>query len=295
MRRLFLIVSISFFLVGLNLNSESKKGIDLTKQKWIHGSQDCKNNRDPFIQVVRYNANTWMLRQNKCIHYEAPFIFLLVGTDQSLLIDTGATVDEKSFPLRHVVDSIFLANNLNQKLVVAHTHSHGDHIAADEQFKTRTNTEVIGLSWDAVQGYFGFTDANSNSSMDLGNRAINVLSIPGHHPTSLAFYDSQTNLLFTGDTFYPGRLYVRDWLAFKKSVKLMRRFAEEKNVTQLIGNHIEMTSKKGVDYPVGSTFQPDEHILPLTIEQLKELDKALDQLGDLPRREIHHHFIIYPK
>ena len=222
-------------------------------------------------------------------------MFLFLGSEQSLLVDTGATTDEKFFPLRHVVDSILSANGgSNKKLIVAHTHSHGDHVAADEQFITRANTEVIGLRLDEVQKYFGFDD-NSTSAIELGNRLINVHSVPGHHPTSLAFFDPQTNLMFTGDTFYPGRLYVRDWPAFKKSIKRILRQAEEKMVTQFIGNHIEMTVKKGIDYPVGTTFQPDEHILPLTLAQLKELDDTLARLGELPTHEVHDHFIIYPK
>jgi glyoxylase-like metal-dependent hydrolase (beta-lactamase superfamily II) len=257
---------------------------------------DCKTNRDSFIQVVGYNADTWVLRQNKCVHYEAPFIFLLVGNEQSLLVDTGATADEKSFPLRHVVDSILAANGAdNKKLIVAHTHSHSDHVAADEQFINRANTMVMGLGWEATKAYFGFYETNSISTIDLGNRSIKVLSCPGHDRGSVAFHDSETNLLLTGDTFYPGRLYVRDWLAFKKSIKLLLHFANENKITQLIGNHIEMTARKGIDYPVGSTYQPDEHILPLTIAQLKELDNALDRLGDLPKFEVHNDFIIYPK
>ena len=88
---------------------------------------------------------------------------------------------------------------------------------------------------------------------------------------------------------------MRDWLAFKKSIKLLLQFAKENDVGQFMGNHIEMTNQKGIDYPVGSTYQPDEHVLPLSIEQLKELSQALDLLGDSPKREVHDHFIIYPK
>jgi len=290
-----LFITIPFFLTGLHFPFQKGMEADLRHQDWIHGSPDCKTNRDPLIQVVCYNATTWILRQNKCIHYEAPFIFLLVGKDRSLLVDTGATADEKKSPLRQVVDSILLANGINKKLVVVHTHSHGDHVAADGQFKKRDNTEVVGSSWDEIRKQFGFSESNLMSSMELGNRLITVLSVPGHDLTSLAFYDSETNLFFTGDTFYPGRLYVREWTTFKKSIKRMLHFAKEKNVTQFIGNHIEMTNKNGVDYPVGSTFQPHEHVLPMTMAQLKELDRALDRLGDSPKREVHDHFIIYPK
>lgn len=296
MRRLFLRTSVVFFFVGSSCSPEIRKELDLTKQKWIDGSQDCKANRDPLIQVVQYNADTWILRQNKCIHYEAPFIFLFVGEEQALLVDTGATSDEKYFPLRHIVDSVLFANDgSNKKLIVGHTHSHSDHVAADNQFKGRPNTEVIGLSWEAIQKYFQFEDKKLITTIDLGYRVIKVLSVPGHHQTSLAFYDVQTKLLFTGDTFYPGRLYVKDWPAYKKSVKFLRLFAMENKVAHFIGNHIEMTDQKGIDYPTGSTFQPNEHILPMTMEQLKELDQALDKLGASPQHEVHSDFIIYPK
>jgi hydroxyacylglutathione hydrolase len=296
LRRLLFKVLVVIFFVGSSCNPERQEELDLTQQKWIHGSQDCKTNRDPLIQVVQYNINTWILRQNKCIHYEAPFIFLFVGEKQSMLVDTGATGDEKYFPLRQVVDSILLVSNKsNTKLIVAHTHSHDDHVASDEQFKNRSNTEVIGLSWEAIQNYFQLDDQRSTSSIDLGDRGIDVLSVPGHHKTSLAFYDNQTRLLLTGDTFYPGRLYVRDWPAFKRSIKHLIQFASDHKVNYFIGNHIEMTNQKGIDYPIGSTFQPDEHVLPMTMEQLKELDRTLDKLGDSPKHEVHNDFIIYPK
>lgn len=293
--KMFLNRSVLVLIFGLNGPFDGWAQVDFSHQAWIHGSQECKTNQDPLIQVVRYNPRTWILRQNKCIHYEAPFIFLFAGNEQALLVDTGATKDEKLFPLRHVVDSILVANGSSTKLTVVHTHSHGDHVAADDQFMTRANTTVVGLGWEAVKRYFGFTEVNSTATLELGNRAIYILSTPGHDPTSLAYYDSQTKLLLTGDTFYPGRLYIRDWPAFKKSIKLILHFAKDNKVTHCIGNHIEMTNKKGIDYPVGTTFQAHEPPLPLSLGQLKELDRALDLLGDVPRYEVHDRFIIYPK
>ncbi len=36
------------------------------------------------------------------------------------------------------------------------------------------------------------------------------------------------------------------------------------------------------DYSVGTTFQPDEHRLPLMVRDLELLNKALQRLGDNP-------------
>ncbi|MGH7152247.1 MAG: hypothetical protein ACREIU_16190, partial [Planctomycetota bacterium] len=74
--------------------------------RWIHGAADCSSNADPPIQVHRYDEDTWILRQNKCVHYEAPFLYLLLGTRRAFLQDTGATPSPEKFPLRDTVDRL---------------------------------------------------------------------------------------------------------------------------------------------------------------------------------------------
>jgi len=63
---------------------------------WIHGSVSAKHNTDPDVQVHWYDEHTVILRQNKAINYEAPFMFLLFGGARAALIDTGATVRPSS-------------------------------------------------------------------------------------------------------------------------------------------------------------------------------------------------------
>lgn len=43
---------------------------------------------------------------------------------------------------------------------------------------------------------------------DLGGRVLDIISIPGHDVNSIAVYDRQTGVLLTGDSLYPGRVYV---------------------------------------------------------------------------------------
>ncbi|WP_224283368.1 hypothetical protein [Streptomyces sp. LS1784] len=74
--------------------------------RWIHGSPSAKHNTDPDIQVHEYDEHTVILRQNKAVHYEAPFLFLLFGTERAVLIDTGATAEAAYFPLRATVDEL---------------------------------------------------------------------------------------------------------------------------------------------------------------------------------------------
>ena len=274
-----------------------KQSHPIEEQNWIHGSADCSANRVPLLQIVRFNETTWILRQNKCIHYEAPFVFLFVGANKALLVDTGATETEDKFPLFRVIDSLInLSSTIDGTLIVAHTHSHSDHHAGDSQFASQPNVEVVGLSVNEVKTFFRIENwPEDNSTFDLGNRILDVIPIPGHEKSSLAFYDRSTELLLTGDTFYPGRLYIEDWVAYKNSVAKLMQFTATHKLSYILGNHIEMSTIEGKDYPIGSTFQPNETKLPLKTEDLKLLFKVVEKLGDIPTREVHDKFIIYPK
>ena len=72
---------------------------------WIHGSVSAKANTDVRVQVHRYNEHTFVLRQNPAIHWEAPFMYLLMGEERAVLLDAGATEEAEYFPLRSVVES----------------------------------------------------------------------------------------------------------------------------------------------------------------------------------------------
>ncbi len=268
--------------------------------RWIHGSADCASNADPPIQVHRYDESTWILRQNKCVHFEGPFLYLLLGTKKAFLQDTGATASEEKFPLRETVERLVdewaKARGLDSlELVVTHSHAHGDHTAGDAQFRGRPGTTVVGTKPEDVAAFFGIRDwPQGEASFDLGGRLLRVLPIPGHQASSVAVYDEATRLLLTGDTFYPGRIYVRDWEAFRASIVRLAGFARSHPVSHVLGTHVEMSRKPGVDYPVGTTFQPDEHPLPLAPTRLFALHEFLLARGEQPVREVFDDFIVQP-
>ena len=272
--------------------------VDLNAQIWIHGAENCDDNNDPPIQVVQYNSTTWILRQNKCANYEAPFMFLFFGKDKALLMDTGATKDDDIFPLYRTVKQIisdWSEKNGEIELIVAHTHKHGDHYAADGQFEGKPNTTVVGLEVEDLKNFYNISNwPKEIVDFELGNRLMKIIPIPGHQASSIAVYDTSTKILLTGDTFYPGRLYVKDWNAFKMSIERLEKFTDNNQISYILGNHIEMTQTPGVEYPIETIYQPKEHQLPLSVLTLKELSSALTLLGDKPTKEVHDSFIIYP-
>ena len=153
--------------------------------RWIHGSRQASRNTDPKIGVHAYDEHTFVLRQNKAVHYEAPFLYLFCGNERALLLDTGATEDPAAFPLRETVDGIlrdWLAARPRKayELVVAHTHGHGDHVAADSQFDDRPGTTVVPADLAAARSYFGLTDWPAGIvTFDLGGRVLEITGCPG--------------------------------------------------------------------------------------------------------------------
>ncbi|WP_063770195.1 MBL fold metallo-hydrolase [Streptacidiphilus melanogenes] len=262
---------------------------------WIHGEPG-----EPAIQVHRYDAGTVILRQSKRLNYEAPFMFLLFGADRALLLDTGATEDPATFPLRETVDGL-VAEWLEQhpregyELVVAHTHGHGDHVAGDVQFADRPHTTVVAREAEAVRDFFGFGADWPTGSVrfDLGGRELTLIGSPGHHAASVTVHDPETGFLLTGDTVLPGRLYAFDFPAFVATLDRLVAFTAEHRVTHVIGCHVEMSGKPGHDYPIGAQFQPDERAPQMTPAQLAAVRDAAAAVAD--RRGVHRFddFVVY--
>jgi hydroxyacylglutathione hydrolase len=256
--------------------------------RWIHGSRSARRNTDPKIQVHAYDPHTFVLRQSKAVHYEAPFLYLFCGNDRALLLDTGATGDPAAFPLRDTVDGVlrdWLAAHPREayELVVTHTHGHGDHVAGDFQFEGRPGTTVVPADLAAARSFFGIADWPSEIvPFDLGGRVLEVTGCPGHDDKSIALYDPWTGFLITGDSVYPGRLYVRDYPAFTASLDRLVAFARTRPVTHVLGCHIEMSRSAGRDYPVGATYQPDEAALPMTVSQLTAVRDAARSVAGRP-------------
>jgi hydroxyacylglutathione hydrolase len=282
----------------IDFSSDAPTAVDLGV-RWIRGSRSKSKNTDPKIQVHACDPHTFILRQNKAVSYEAPFLYLFCGNDRALLLDTGATRQADAFPLRDTVDQIldgWLAGNPRDRyeLVVAHTHGHGDHVAGDGQFAGRPGTIVVDPAARAVQEFFGFTAwPEQVVGLDLGGRVLEVTGSPGHQAAAITVYDPWTGFLVTGDTVYPGRLYARDIGAFVASLDRMAEFAGTHPVTHVMGCHIEMTTEPGRDYPIGTTFQPDEPPLQMTVGQLIEVRDAARSVAGQPGAHTFDDFIIF--
>jgi glyoxylase-like metal-dependent hydrolase (beta-lactamase superfamily II) len=261
---------------------------------WIDGTTAS----EPQTQTQRYDRDTYVIRQSVKTNFEAPFLYLLFGKDRVLLLDTGAG----GLKIRPTVDAaidqwLTEHHRASIPLVVAHTHSHGDHRMGDAEFKDRPDTVVVGWTAPEVAGFFKIADwPHDIAKFDLGGRVLDIIPTPGHHPSHIMIFDEGTRWLLSGDTLYPGRLYIPDgaFADYRASIDRVVAFTKGRRVSHVMGAHIEMTREPGKDYRDAAPAHPNEHALHLPYADLLELQAAVHAMGDTAKRDAHPDFIVFP-
>jgi glyoxylase-like metal-dependent hydrolase (beta-lactamase superfamily II) len=244
--------------------------------QWNVGAENCAASPQPPLQVHAYEQQTFILRQSPCVNPEANFLYLLIGSQKALLIDTGAVADPKKMPLAQTVLSLLPSKDgVRLPLLVLHSHQHRDHYAGDGQFASLPNVKVVPPDLASVRAFFGFDHwPEGIAHLDLGGRIVDVVPTPGHESAHIVFYDERTALLFSGDFLMPGRLTLADTAVDQKSAARVIDFLANRPVTHILGGHIER-DLAGYTYAEGATYHPNERPLELSREDLMKLPSAL--------------------
>lgn len=245
--------------------------------RWIYGSNIAAKNRDPRVQTMQYNEDTYILRQNICVHWEGPFTYLLFGNKGALLIDTGATSNPQWYPLRKTVDNIIarwakMRGKTNVPLSVVMTS--GEDAAQNQgllQFIGRPNTVLAPQPMAAMKSFYKFPSwPTGSATIDLGDRIIDVLPTPGTHQDGVSFYDPYCDFLFTGDLLYPGKIQIAYDKDFVSSLERLQQWKSTHPIKWVMGGHIEMQFVPAKAYPRFYTYKPYERVLQMEPELIDE-------------------------
>ena len=160
--------------------------------------------------------------------------FLVLGSNRAVLFDSGLGV-------AHIGEVVGRLTTL--PVTVLNSHTHFDHVGGNREFADVRNLDdpfslagARGEVSQALAEYAGNTLADGSvcgplpagvtsrayviptwhitahvrdgERLDLGGRALEVLRTPGHTPDSICLLDRENGLLFTGDTYYSGEIYL---------------------------------------------------------------------------------------
>ena len=271
---------LSLFLLLFSSSGIAEVNRGSMDMRWNEGAEKCAPNTEPPLQVHAYNSNTYILRESLCATFEAPFMYLLIGSKQALLVDSGDVADPKLMPLAETVMGL-LPQEASGKLplLVVHTHRHLDHRAGAGQFSNLANVRVVGFDLESVRQFYKFVNwPNGTAEIDLGGRMVDVVPTPGHNETEVSFYDRNTGLLLSGDLLMPARLLVDDSKAYQASSERLADFVKDRPVSFVLGGHIEM-DQDGKLFPWESQYHPHEHALQLTKNDVLALPVAIKQFN----------------
>lgn len=195
-------------------------------------------------------------------------IWVVEGRDKDLVIDTGLGLHN----LKEYLDQSGLINPPRKPVIAVATHIHFDHTGGMHQFDdvaihsaeaesltTGNNRETVTFlsdeeitlkphrKWKAneytVQATQVTRELSDGDMLDLGDRCLRVLHLPGHSPGSIALLDvGSDRSLFTGDVVYDSDSLI-DWLphsnvsAYMGSARQLESLAKSGSVAQVFPGH----------------------------------------------------------
>jgi glyoxylase-like metal-dependent hydrolase (beta-lactamase superfamily II) len=213
---------------------------------------------DPWFEVYKVAPAVFAIYEPH--QAEEIISYLIVGDKRALLFDTGMGISD----MKKITGEL-----TRLPIVVMNSHSHNDHVGANWQFETiyGMNTEFTRknargsredaqaeVTPDEICGKLppGF-DAKTYETrpwkitaythdgdrIDLGGRSLEVIATPGHTPDAISLFDRANGLLFTGDTYYPGPIWLyrpeTDLDAYGASIRRLAALAPQ--VKTVLGAH----------------------------------------------------------
>ena len=205
---------------------------------------------DPWFHVFRIERDVFAIYEP--FNFQEIISYLIVGAQRAVLFDTGMGMSRISALVRQLT---------TLPVTVVNSHTHYDHIGGNAEFAdirsmdteyTREGAkgvkhrevaaEVAPNAFCARQLRVPFDTAayhvrpfrpagvvSDSSVIDLGGRRLEVLHVPGHTPDAVALLERARGFLWTGDTFYPGPIWLffpaTDLDAYGKSIARLAALA----------------------------------------------------------------------
>lgn len=162
--------------------------------------------------------------------------YLVVGTDRAVMIDALQEVTGLYAKARELT-------GLPMDLLL--THGHYDHAGAStKEFASAGCKVYMDMSdYPILTGFSGsalpedvFTDLKDGQIFDLGGRVLETILVPGHTPGSAVFLDRAAKLVYSGDSFGSGPI----WLQLPGCLPLAQYQQKLENALERLGSEPDL-------------------------------------------------------
>lgn len=126
--------------------------------------------------------------------------FLLTGSERALLVDSGMRTNNARDLAEQVTDL---------PITLLNTHCDRDHVGSNAQFEEVWVSPMELVHPSAPHEACIVHPIWDGEIIDLGDRELEVIALPGHTPGSVALLDRASGMLFSGDPIQrDGRIFM---------------------------------------------------------------------------------------
>lgn len=146
------------------------------------------------METIQINENTWRFEDS------GVRFFLLAGAKKALLIDSGMQVRNA----KEIAESL-----VDVPVELLNTHADIDHVGSNEEFDSFYMNPAEASNYYNTQKRTGtIIPVTDGDVIDLGGRELEIITIPGHTPGSIAVLDKNNRVLISGDPIQDGNIFM---------------------------------------------------------------------------------------
>lgn len=168
-------------------------------------------------EIIQINQNTWRIED------QGVRFFLLAGTKKALLIDSGMQINNAkdiAQSLTHLPIELF------------NTHADKDHIGSNQQFDHfYMNPAECSNYYNTQKATGTIIPVEDGDIIDLGERPLKIIALPGHTPGSTALLDIHHKVLISGDPIQDGMIFMfgvqREMHAYLHSLLKIKKYTDQ--------------------------------------------------------------------
>ena len=147
--------------------------------------------------------------------------FLVIGKEKALLIDSGMQTRNARELAQEITDL---------PLGLFNTHADIDHIGSNDEFDEVMMNPAELVNYDKSYSYQNIIPVYDGDVIDLGDRPLRIIDIPGHTPGSIAIIDEKNRILVSGDSVEDGNIFLfgprRNMDRYIESMKHLLEFTD---------------------------------------------------------------------
>ena len=144
-------------------------------------------------EIIQINHNSWRIEDS------GVRFFLLTGKERALLVDSGRTVNNA----REIAETL-----TDLPILLLNTHADGDHVAGNWQFESFFMHPAEEPNYRRGHYPGRIIPVREGDVLDLGERRLEIIHLPGHTPGSIALLDVDNRVLISGDPIQNGRIFM---------------------------------------------------------------------------------------